>query len=59
MCNLSEWLVDRVTKEVTDKVNIEMTRNLMQTTGWTMEQALDALMIPEMLRRPVRKALAH
>ena len=62
MCNLSEGIVDRVTervtKSVTDSVTksvkrsdaIESVRNLMISTGWSSDKAMDALRIPKELR---------
>ena len=70
MCNLSEGIVDRVTdrvtksvtKSVTDSVTksvkrsdaIESVRNLMISTGWSSDKAMDALRIPKELRDEIR-----
>ena len=59
MCNLSEGIVDRVTervtksvtdsvtKSVTEQRTIEDVRNLMISTGWSSDKAMDALRIPK------------
>ena len=73
MCNLSEGIVDRVaervtksvTKSVTDSVTksvkrsdaIESVRNLMISTGWSSDKAMDALRIPKELRDEIRMAV--
>ena len=69
MCNLSEGIVDRVTERVTKSVTasvtksvkrsdaIESVRNLMISTGWSSDKAMDALRIPKELRDEVRLAL--
>ncbi len=66
MCNLSEGIVDRVTervtKSVTDSVTksvtkqrtIEDVRNLMISTGWSSDKAMDALRIPKVLKDEIR-----
>ena len=65
MCNLSEGIVDRVTERVTAEVTesvtkqrlIEDVRNLMISTDWSSDKAMDALRIPKELRDEVRLAL--
>ena len=75
MCNLSEGIVDRVTervtksvtKSVTDSVTksvtkqrtIENVRNLMISTGWSSDKAMDALRIPKELRDEIRMAVSR
>ncbi len=71
MCNLSEGIVDRVTervtKSVTDSVTksvtkqrtIEDVRNLMISTGWSSDKAMDALRIPKELRDEIRMAVSQ
>ena len=71
MCNLSEGIVDRVTervtKSVTDSVTksvkrsdaIESVRNLMISTGWSSDKAMDALRIPKELRNEIRMAVSR
>lgn len=75
MCNLSEGIVDRVTervtksvtKSVTDSVTksvkrsdaIESVRNLMISTGWSSDKAMDALRIPKELRDEIRMAVSR
>ena len=62
MCNLSEGIVDRVTERVTKSVTksvkrsdaIESVRNLMISTGWSSDKAMDALRIPKELRDEIR-----
>ena len=71
MCNLSEGIVDRVTervtKSVTDSVTksvkrsdaIESVGNLMISTGWSSDKAMDALRIPRELRDEIRMAVGR
>ena len=67
MCNLSEGIVDRVTERVTKSVTksvkrsdaIESVRNLMISTGWSSDKAMDALRIPKELRDEIRMAVSR
>ena len=67
MCNLSEGIVDRVTERVTKSVTksvkrsdaIESVRNLMISTGWSSDKAMDALRIPKELRDEIRMAVSQ
>ena len=71
MCNLSEGIVDRVTERVTERVTAEVTesvtkqrsiedvRNLMISTGWSSDKAMDALRIPRELRDEIRMAVSQ
>lgn len=59
MCNLSEGIVDRVTERVTKKEALKSVKNLMSSTGWNLDKAMDALKIPEDLRNEIRLALSH
>lgn len=67
MCNLSEGIVDRVTDRVTESVTksvkrsdaIESVRNLMISTGWSSDKAMDALRIPKELRDEIRMAVSQ
>lgn len=75
MCNLSEGIVDRVTERVTRSVTdsvtksvtksvtrqktIEDVRNLMISTGWSSDKAMDALRIPKELRDEIRMAVSQ
>ena len=43
MCNLSQGIVESTTERNT----LDSIRNLMETTGWSAEQAMVALKIPE------------
>lgn len=70
MCNLSEGIVDRVTERVTKSVTasvtksvkrsdaIESVRNLMISTGWNSDKAIDALRIPKELRNEIRMSVS-
>ena len=62
MCNLSEGIVDRVTERVTKSVTrqktIEDVRNLMISTGWSSDKAIDALRIPKELRDKIHMAVS-
>ena len=46
MCNLSKGILERGKKERT----IEVIQNLMETLKLTVEQAMDAIKVPEMDR---------
>lgn len=71
MCNLSEGIVDRVTERVTAEVTARVTaevkrkdyteyvKNLMASTGLSLDQAMDALEISGELREDVRQALSQ
>ena len=71
MCNLSEGIVDRVTERVTERVTAEVTesvtrqrliedvRNLMISTVWSSDKAMDALRIPKELRDEIRMAVSR
>ena len=71
MCNLSEGIVDRVTERVTKSVTasvtksvkrsdaIESVRNLMISTGWSSDKAMDAFRIPKELRDEIRMAVSR
>ena len=67
MCNLSEGIVDRVTERVTKSVTksvkrsdaIESVRNLMISTGWSSDKAMDALRIPKELRDEIRMTVSR
>ena len=47
MCNLSDLIVERTTREVTEAVNakntVQAVTNLMQNTQWSLEKACEAL----------------
>ncbi len=57
--SVTESVTKSVTKEVGMKKDIESVQNLMRTTGWSIDKVLDALMISEDMRLPIRKALAN
>lgn len=74
MCRLSEGIVDRVTervaksvtasvtksvtKSVTRQRTIEDVRNLMISTDWSSDKAMDALRIPKELRDKIHMAVS-
>lgn len=40
-----------------EKTTVKHVKNLMETTNWTLEQAMDALMIPAENREEIKKRL--
>ncbi len=52
-------ITKKVTEDVTMKSHMETARNIMDVTGWSIDQVLDTMKIPEAMRLPIRKALAH
>ena len=40
-----------------EKTTVKHVKNLMETTNWTFEQAMDALMIPAENREEIKKRL--
>ena len=60
---MTERVTERVTAEVTESVTrqrlIEDVRNLMISTGWSPDKAMDALRIPKELRDEIRMAVSR
>lgn len=56
--SVTKSVTDSVTKSVTRQRTIENVRNLMISTGWSSDKAMDALRIPKELRNEIRMAVS-
>lgn len=47
MCNLSKGVMEKGVEKGVKKNTLSSIKNLMETVGWTPEQAMAALKVPE------------
>ncbi len=59
MCNLSDGVEERGIEKGIISTTLRSIQSLMETVGWTAEQAIDALKIPEEEREKYMKMLAN
>ena len=57
--SVTKSVTDSVTKSVKRSDAIESVRNLMISTGWSSDKAMDALRIPKELRDEIRMAVSR
>ena len=57
--SVTKSVTDSVTKSVKRSDAIESVRNLMISTGWSSDKAMDALRIPKELRDEIRMAVSQ
>ncbi|MCI9003137.1 MAG: hypothetical protein HFG03_09950 [Oscillibacter sp.] len=56
MCNLSKGVMEKSWKKGVEKGILSSIESLMETMGWTLDQAMTALKVPE-TERPVYRNL--
>ena len=59
MCNLSDGVEARGIEQGITSTTLRSVRSLMETVGWTAEQAMDALKIPKEEREKYMKMLEN
>lgn len=47
MCNLSEGIWEKAWDKAVIDTNLQSIRNLMESTGWSVEKCMDVLKVPE------------
>ena len=59
MCNLSDGVEERGIEKGITSTTLRSVRCLMETVGWTVEQAMDALKIPREEQEKYMKMLEN
>ena len=57
MCNLSKGVMEKSWKKGMEKGILSSIESLMETMGWTLDQAMTALKVPEAERQIYRDLL--